>query len=92
MNAARHDGLGSYLTGAHPHAKPPSIMYRLIESTTGVVLWVAAARLALADAELHLEKEDRERVGAMMGTALGGVAHGERQYHSFLTEGPRAVV
>ncbi len=33
-----HDGLGSYLTGAHPHAKPPSIMYRLIESTSGVIL------------------------------------------------------
>jgi 3-oxoacyl-[acyl-carrier-protein] synthase II len=27
----------------------------------------------------------------MMGTALGGVAHGERNYHAFLTEGPRAV-
>jgi DNA modification methylase len=33
-----HDGLGSYLTGEHPHAKPPSIMYRLIESTTGLIL------------------------------------------------------
>ena len=27
----------------------------------------------------------------MMGTALGGVAHGEQQYHNFLTQGPRAV-
>jgi 3-oxoacyl-[acyl-carrier-protein] synthase II len=27
----------------------------------------------------------------MMGTALGGVAYGESQYHAFLTEGPRAV-
>jgi 3-oxoacyl-[acyl-carrier-protein] synthase II len=27
----------------------------------------------------------------MMGTALGGVAHGEKNYHAFLTEGPRAV-
>jgi 3-oxoacyl-[acyl-carrier-protein] synthase II len=27
----------------------------------------------------------------MMGTALGGVAHGEKNYHAFLTVGPRAV-
>ncbi|MDE3054424.1 MAG: beta-ketoacyl-[acyl-carrier-protein] synthase II, partial [Gemmatimonadota bacterium] len=30
---------------------------------------VAAARLAAADAELDLAREDRERVGAMMGSA-----------------------
>ena len=47
--------------------------------------------MALADAELDLAREDPERVGAMMGTALGGVAYGERNYHAFLTEGPRAV-
>ena len=52
---------------------------------------VAATRMALADAELDLAREDPDRVGAMMGTALGGVAHGERNYHAFLTEGPRAV-
>jgi 3-oxoacyl-[acyl-carrier-protein] synthase II len=52
---------------------------------------VAAARLALADAELALEREDRDRVGAMMGTALGGVAFGESQYRAFVQGGPRAV-
>jgi 3-oxoacyl-[acyl-carrier-protein] synthase II len=52
---------------------------------------IAATRMALADAELDLRREDPDRVGAMMGTALGGVAHGERNYHAFLTEGPRAV-
>jgi 3-oxoacyl-[acyl-carrier-protein] synthase II len=52
---------------------------------------IAAARMALADAELDLRREDHDRVGAMMGTALGGVAYGESQYHAFLTEGPRAV-
>ena len=35
---------------------------------------VACARLALEDAALDLAKEDRERVGSMMGSALGGVA------------------
>src|SRR5512134_1459466 len=52
---------------------------------------VVAARLALADAELELERVDRDRVGAMMGTALGGVAFGEAQYREFLQGGPRAV-
>ncbi len=52
---------------------------------------IAATRMALADAELDLAREDPDRVGAMMGTALGGVAHGEKQYHNFLTGGPRNV-
>jgi 3-oxoacyl-[acyl-carrier-protein] synthase II len=43
---------------------------------------VAATRMALGDAELDLGREDPDRIGAMMGTALGGVAHGERQYHA----------
>jgi len=52
---------------------------------------LAATRMALADAELDMARENPDRVGAMMGTALGGVANGERNYHAFLTEGPRAV-
>jgi 3-oxoacyl-[acyl-carrier-protein] synthase II len=52
---------------------------------------IAATRMALTDARLDLAREDPDRVGAMMGTALGGVAHGERNYHAFLTQGPRGV-
>ncbi|MBA3259901.1 MAG: beta-ketoacyl-[acyl-carrier-protein] synthase II, partial [Gemmatimonadales bacterium] len=52
---------------------------------------IAATRLALADSEIDLGGEDLDRVGAMMGTALGGVAHGERQYHNFLRGGVREV-
>jgi 3-oxoacyl-[acyl-carrier-protein] synthase II len=52
---------------------------------------IAATRMALEDATLDIRREDPDRIGAMMGTALGGVAHGERQYHNFLTGGPRAV-
>jgi 3-oxoacyl-[acyl-carrier-protein] synthase II len=52
---------------------------------------VAAARLALADADLRLEAEDRERVGAMMGSALGGVGYAEEQLGRFLSQGVRAV-
>jgi 3-oxoacyl-[acyl-carrier-protein] synthase II len=52
---------------------------------------VAATRMALADADLDPQHEDPDRIGATMGTALGGVAHGESQYRNFLTGGPRAV-
>jgi 3-oxoacyl-[acyl-carrier-protein] synthase II len=52
---------------------------------------IASTRMALADASLDLRRENLDRVGAMMGTALGGVAHGEQQYHNFLTQGPRSV-
>ncbi|MDE3216694.1 MAG: beta-ketoacyl-ACP synthase II [Gemmatimonadota bacterium] len=52
---------------------------------------VAAARLAAADAELDLAREDRERVGAMMGSALGGVAFAEQQVHVARDQGLRAV-
>ena len=52
---------------------------------------VAATRMALADAALTPEQEDKDRIGATMGTALGGVAHGEGQYRNFMSGGPRAV-
>ena len=52
---------------------------------------VIAARMALDDARLDLAREDRERIGAMMGTALGGVGYAEEQLAVFLREGLRAV-
>ena len=35
---------------------------------------VASARMALEDSGIDLAAENRERIGTMMGTALGGVA------------------
>lgn len=52
---------------------------------------VAAAKQAIADSELDLATEDRERIGAMMGTALGGVGYAEEQLSVFLRDGLRAV-
>ena len=52
---------------------------------------VVTARMALEDARLDLAREDRDRVGAMMGSALGGVAYAEEQYTAYLTTGLRAV-
>jgi 3-oxoacyl-[acyl-carrier-protein] synthase II len=54
-------------------------------------LAVVAAGLALADAGLALEREDRDRVGAMMGSALGGVAYAEQQAGVYASEGLRGL-
>ena len=52
---------------------------------------LAAARLALTDSGIELDTEDLDRVGAMMGTALGGVAFGEQEHEKYLAGGAKAV-
>jgi 3-oxoacyl-[acyl-carrier-protein] synthase II len=54
-------------------------------------LAVTSAGFALADAGIAPRKEDPDRVGAMMGSALGGVAFGESQVPGYLAEGPRGL-
>jgi 3-oxoacyl-[acyl-carrier-protein] synthase II len=48
---------------------------------------VACARLAIEDSGIHLANENRERIGATMGSALGGVGYAEEQFGIFLKEG-----
>ncbi|HLV25895.1 MAG TPA: beta-ketoacyl-ACP synthase II [Gemmatimonadales bacterium] len=48
---------------------------------------VAASRMALEDADLRIEHEDRDRIGASMGTALGGIGYAEEQLGNFLCRG-----
>jgi 3-oxoacyl-[acyl-carrier-protein] synthase II len=48
---------------------------------------VACAKLAIEDAGLDLATENRERIGATMGSALGGVGYAEEQFGIFLTRG-----
>jgi 3-oxoacyl-[acyl-carrier-protein] synthase II len=47
--------------------------------------------MALEDSQLRLEREDRERIGSTMGSALGGVAFAEGQMDVYYREGLRAV-
>jgi 3-oxoacyl-[acyl-carrier-protein] synthase II len=54
-------------------------------------LALSAGRMALDDAGLDLAREDRDRIGVMMGTALGGVSLGEAQHTLFLSGGLKAV-
>ena len=52
---------------------------------------VVASRMAIEDSGLVLEREDRERIGSMMGSALGGVAYAEDQMGKYMSGGLRAV-
>jgi 3-oxoacyl-[acyl-carrier-protein] synthase II len=54
-------------------------------------LGVVAARLALADAALEPAREDRDRIGVMMGSALGGIAFAEGQAGVYAAEGLKGV-
>lgn len=52
---------------------------------------VVSGMLALEDGGLDLGTVDRDRAGAMMGTALGGVGYAEAQAARFAQAGLRAV-
>ncbi len=52
---------------------------------------VVSAGMALEDSGIDLTRENRDRIGTMMGSALGGVAYGESQLGSFLERGVRGV-
>lgn len=54
-------------------------------------LGVAAAKLAIEDAGLKLEEEDRDRIGVSMGSALGGIAFAEAEAEVYRREGIKAV-
>ncbi len=52
---------------------------------------VVAGKMAVEDAQLDVCREDRNRIGICLGTALGGVGFAEEQYPRYLNHGPRAV-
>lgn len=52
---------------------------------------VATAQMAIADAALDLDTEDREQIGSTMGSALGGLQFAEGQLDGYLREGIRSV-
>lgn len=52
---------------------------------------VAAAKMAMEDAALDMEKEDPNRVGIYIGSGIGGLATWEEQHKVLLEKGPRRV-
>ena len=52
---------------------------------------VAAAKEALADAGIDMEKEDAFRVGVMIGSGIGSLQTVEREYQKIMEKGPSRV-
>lgn len=52
---------------------------------------VAAAKLAIEDSGISLEKIDREKVGVIVGTGIGGVEVFEQEHTKLMERGPNRV-
>ena len=52
---------------------------------------LSATHLALDDARIEPGKENPDRVGTMMGTALGGIGTAELEHGRYIEGGTRAV-
>jgi 3-oxoacyl-[acyl-carrier-protein] synthase II len=52
---------------------------------------LCAAKMAVADAELHLDAASHEHVGVCIGSALGGMLTAEEQHGAFAARGLNAV-
>lgn len=52
---------------------------------------IAAADEALRDAGLDPTRENRDRVGVLIGSGMGGIQTWEQQHEQFLQKGPRRV-
>ncbi len=72
-----------------PQDHLPAKLAKRLDRFSGI--GVVSSLLALEDAGLAARREDGDRFGVMMGSALGGVAHAERQVGVYLREGLRGV-
>lgn len=52
---------------------------------------LASAQMAMEDAKLDMEKVDAERVGAVIGSGIGGTTTWEKQHETLMNRGPRRV-
>ncbi len=49
---------------------------------------VVAAKMAMADSKMNLEKEDRTRIGVLVGSGIGGLHTIEKEHTQYLNLGP----
>ncbi len=56
-----------------------------------VQLALIAAQLAIQDAGLDLEKEDRTKVGTLVGSGIGGIKTWEEQFQVYFERGPHRL-
>ncbi len=56
-----------------------------------IQLGVGAARMAVEHSGLDLDSCDRDRIGVMIGTGIGGMATWEEQHSNLVEKGPRRI-
>lgn len=56
-----------------------------------IIYSLAAAEMAVTDAELVIDGKNAERVGVIIGSAIGGLATTEREKETILSRGPRKM-
>ncbi len=52
---------------------------------------VAAARMAIADAGVDLDKENHDRIGTYIGAGIGGIETMHQQYEKLFAKGPSRI-
>src|SRR5881397_395127 len=85
--SARYRGTWDSANDTPPSAEPIIVPTRSGSSWRGEICASASASPAL----ISPRQEDPDRVGTMMGSALGGVSFAESQVPRYLAEGPRGL-
>ncbi|MCP4727512.1 MAG: beta-ketoacyl-ACP synthase II [bacterium] len=52
---------------------------------------IAASNMAVEDADIDFDKLDRERIGVIIGSGVGGIESHEIQHQNFLNKGPGKI-
>ena len=81
--------IGAEVKGFDPAQRLDPKLVKRTDRFTQYALW--AADEAVRDAKLDFEKEDRDRVGVITGSGMGGIQTWEAQFAQFLQKGPRRV-
>jgi 3-oxoacyl-[acyl-carrier-protein] synthase II len=81
--------IGAEVKGFEPTQRLDPKLAKRTDRFTQFALW--AADQAVRDAKLDLDKEDRDRIGVITGSGMGGIQTWEAQFTQFLQKGPRRV-
>lgn len=81
--------IGAEVKGFDPKARLDAKLAKRSDRFTQFAIW--AALEAVNDAGLDFEKENKDRVGVVVGSGMGGIATWEEQHTIFTIRGPRLV-
>jgi 3-oxoacyl-[acyl-carrier-protein] synthase II len=84
------EGFASQIAGEVQHFDPLAYMDRkdVLRTDLFIQYALAAALLAVQDADLRMDGEDRDRVGVYVGTGMGGIATLTKGHRVLLDQGP----